>query len=500
MSGVKNATVSNNLSKTMQLLREGLDECAKRTENTGSVGRKSFDDLKKQVEGLAKNLVRDLPKELKVFLRGEEAQWQSLLQRFDDALAKGRADAQAADQKGMEYDNLKTQATEKIANMRRQASVIEDRISSKSGYCDSEYKQARELRKKAEAALEELRSASNLGGKELTLRQHGAVKYHEAQNLAQLAQQEYDRLLNLGRDRQEKQRIAEENERTAKMLKDDIASLQHRIEAKNYAKFGKDAYTSAEKREIKAINDLCGSGKFEEAIPCATSLKARLARAVQVIEDAQLAWENAKTAAENLLADANEELKKIDRKLLETFAGQPTNEIETMYRALASASDAFVKEDFAAVSDNVPTIMEKLRDFAEKAAANQALHKQREEVLEALMQALYDSGYNPPEYYLKDERNLLSDCVIVAATPNGVGDIRMKITLAGEVDFEVMNVPVGQESICVNAVRTLQKNASQAGVEFNVTNWGRAENQGKEHIDITPKLTTQKTIERTKQG
>ena len=500
MSGVKKANVETNLDKTMQLLRKALAESAKRTENTGNIGCESFNRLKDNVEGLAKNLVRELPEELKEFLHGEEAQWRSLLQRFDNTLAEGRAEAMAATQEGEKFQALKQKVKNKIIQLQNRGEDIMRRQRLEPQNFLSQQMQIVELRGKAKAAVAELVSASNLGGQELMLRQRSAMKYNEAQSLAQLAQQEYERLLNLGRDRQEKQRIAEENERNARMLNDDLASLRRRIEARNFAKFGKDAYTSFEKREIKAIDDLCNAGRFEEAIPRATALKAKLTRAVQVIEDAQLAWESAKKAAEKTLADANEELEKIDRAQLETFSGHPISEIGTLFEDLASAANSIAKEEFSSVSARVPDIMEKLRALAEKAAANQALHKQREEKMQALMQALYESKYEPPEYYLMDESNPLSDSVIVAATPNGVGNMHMKINLAGEVDFEVMNIPEGQESLCINAVREVQAKAKEAGVEFEMTDWGRAEKQGKEHIDIGARKGPTKVRTKDRQG
>ena len=113
------------------------------------------------------------------------------------------------------------------------------------------------------------------------------------------------------------------------------------------------------------------------------------------------------------------------------------------------------------------------------------------------MQAFFDANYDTPSYYMQDEADELSDLCVVAAAPGGVGDMRMQITLSGETRFEVGNIPEGSEQLCIDQIRDLQKRLAASDVRFDVTDWGRASNANKIHLDVRPKQTTvQTTIQR----
>ena len=100
--------------------------------------------------------------------------------------------------------------------------------------------------------------------------------------------------------------------------------------------------------------------------------------------------------------------------------------------------------------------------------------------------------------YQEENAGELDILYIKANAPNHVADFEMKVDLSGKVDFVVENVPEGQESLCIDAIRKMQEKLGPE-VKFEVTGWGRAEKQGKEHLGI-PQPPKKTQVQKTKQG
>ena len=473
MSGVKKATVTNSLNKTLNTVRKAVEDCAERAGRVGNTGRKDLDRKRAEAEKIEVNRV--LPPELKKFLAGETAQWEELLRRHDKALKDAGGLYQDASDKLQEYETRKSQSNREIDSIQNQANSIRYSVRGKDWYCDEEYKRAKKLRDDAEGVVGRMESNLSLAVDAQGLSQKSFAKYTETENVAGLAQQEYDRLVNLGNDRKEKERIREENERNAKLLADDLRSLKQRIESKDYRKFGDGAYSAGEQKLIDTVESLVAGGQYEQALKTAGGLKAKLAAAAEKIENAQLAWEAAKARAEKTLADANEEIAGINRGEIATYSGMDAGEVQAAFDEVDAAANAINAEDFAGAEAAIRQGMQKIRAIAEKTLKNKEDAERRLEIAQCVMQALYDSNYDEPQAYLEDDNNQLSDLHIVATAPGNVADMEMQVALNGEVSFEVKNIPAGQEHRCTGAIAALQEKLGEEGIDFGVTHWGRAE-------------------------
>ena len=305
MSGVKRATVTNSLNKTMSLVRESLKQCAERAEKIGNTGKKDLDRKRADAERI--EVIRELPPELREFLKGETAQWESLVRRHDETLKDAGQMYSDASEKLKKYESKKTKFGSEIDSIQKKADAIRFLLQGKDWYCDFENDEAKDLRRKAEKVVHDLEGHAHLCTEAQGIAQKCFAKYSESENLAQLAQNEYKRLINLGNDRKEKERIREENERNAKCLAGDLRSLKERIESRDFNKFGGGAYSSAEQKLLDSVEALVSAEKYEQALKEAGDLKARLVKAAEKIEDAQLAWETAKAAAEKAERKAAEQ-------------------------------------------------------------------------------------------------------------------------------------------------------------------------------------------------
>lgn len=489
MSGVKKATVTRSLSKTLGNVQKELNECAKRAEEVGNTGKKALDAKRSKIEKI--KLLRELPSELQGYLKDDTKQWKTFLRRFDESiLDAGKLYGNSAD-KLQAYASKKEKSDKKIVNILAEADSIRRSLKGKDWYCDEENKRANRLKSDAEKVVSGLRSDSLLCTEALNLSQKCFAKYTEAENLAELAQMEYNRLIHLANDRKEKERIKEENERKAKLMADDLQSLRNRIEAKDYRKFGGGTYSSGEQKLLDSFDALVAGGNYEQALKEAGDLKERLTNAAEAIENGQIAWETAKAAAEKALADAKEEISGFNRDEIAKYSGMNEGEIRAAFDAVNAAEAAIRAEDFAGAEAAVANGMEKIRTIIETTAKNREAAENRLEIARCIMQALYDANYDEPQAYLDDENDELSELHIVASAPGNVADMEMQVSLEGKVSFEVKNIPDGQEQLCKGAVQNLQEKLGNDGVIFDVTDWGRAEHSSK--AVIIPETVQQET-------
>lgn len=497
MSGIKGATVRSNLNKVVNTVRSGISECERAAADAQSIGRADFTRQFASAEHAHKGVKRQLPAEIRAFLQGETAQWESLLREHDKKFDEGGELAAQADQRIAEFRSRKQDAESRLEQVTRGVEDIRRALRGKDWYCDAENAEAKRLRSQAEGILAGMRQNVILGREAQSLQRESLSAFAESEQLAQEAGREYDRLLNLAGERRERQRIKEENERKARNLQGDLESLKRSIESKNFAKFGGAVYTASERHELEDVLRLIGNGRYENAIPRAEALRNRLSAAATTIDAAQRAWESDRLAAERALADAREEVLKVERGYLAKYSGAEEGEIAAVFSTIDSAVTDMQSENFDKAKERTAAAIEKLRRLKEKSDDNRRLAEEREEMAQAIMQALYDANFDTPEYYLQDDDNTLSDMCVVAAAPGGVGDMKLRIDLTGGTKFEVCNIPEGHEQLCIDQIRNLQKNLAESDIRFDMTDWGRAKDQGKVHVDVRPKAqTVQQTIQR----
>lgn len=497
MSGIKKATVSKNLNKALDSVRRGVEQCNKIADAANSVGREDLNQRSKDAQRVHDNVNRKLPEDIAPFVKGETAQWESILRRHDTAYENAVESTRSAEACETDVKAQCSQANQNLRTIERRVESLKRDIAGKDWYLDQENEEAKRLHREADDVLEQMRSNVSFAQKTQDARRKACSKLCESENLAQAAQREYDRLVNLAKDRQEKQRIAEKNQRDAMILDADLKSLRQDVESKNFKKFGAGLYTDSVKRELDAVKDLIVGRAYEDAIPRAQKLKERLNEISAEIESRQQAWSAAKSDAEKALSDARAELSGMDRTDIEVFSGLPKADLDALYQSLDDAARNISAESFQKASLQVAESIAKLRLVNESAVKNKNLAMDREDVANMVMQALCDCDYDTPNYYLIDEDDELSDLCVVAAAPGGVCDIKMRIDLNGNVSMEVANVPEGREQLCTAVIHNMQDKLAADDINFKMTDWGRAQDQNRVHLDITQRTQqVQKKIQR----
>ena len=319
MSGVKGATVRNNLNKVVQTVNAGLAECVRRASEAGAIGSSECARNRASAKHAHDGIKRFLPSDLKEFLRGETGQWESLVRRHDECFSAANGLVDSADGREREFQSRKQDGERQLDQIGAAVRRIQNALRGKDWYCEAENAEARVLRLQAEQVLSEMRRHVRLGRQAQELRRQSVARFSESESLAVDAEREYQRLVNLANERHQQQRIKEENERKARNLESNIVSLCRTIESNNYPKFGSGTYTREVCHEVEEVLRLIGNRAYEKALPRAEALKGVLAAAVAQIDAAQRAWETERLAAERTLADAREEVGKLSRDDLVAF-------------------------------------------------------------------------------------------------------------------------------------------------------------------------------------
>ncbi len=173
---------------------------------------------------------------------------------------------------------------------------------------------------------------------------------------------------------------------------------------------------------------------------------------------------------------------------LEKWAGQghPVDELRAMLR---NADALATRGDIAAAATMLEEAAGRREEIARGAEENRTAARRLRSVADAVMQALCDRHYNTPRFGEMQEGDPMSGIRIRADVPSadGLGNIRIDLHADGRADFEVENVPTGEEEVCRNVIGGLAEAVSAEGLELEVTDWGRAGGGGPREDQIQRK-------------
>ena len=162
-------------------------------------------------------------------------------------------------------------------------------------------------------------------------------------------------------------------------------------------------------------------------------------------------------------------------KELETWTGpeRPVDELRAMLRI---ASKLVESGDISVAATMLERAAARREEIERGADAGRAAAERLRSVADAVMQALCDRHYNTPLFGAIQEGDPMSGIRIRADVPSGDGrgNIRIDLHVDGRADFEVENVPTGEEEVCRSVIGGLTEAVAAEGLELEVTDWGRA--------------------------
>ena len=376
MSGVKKATVTHSLSRTVSMVRQGVAECTQIASATSSVGQGQYEAQRQKSASAHECVRRELPPELVSLLDADIGQWLSALKRHDEAYAAAREHAVEASSKMAQFQARQKQSDSRLNAIDAEVASIRASLQGKDWYCDAENARAERLRSEATRILSEMRQSLGLAREAHKLMQKAYVKLVESVELSCVAEREYDRLVNMGKERQEALRIKEENERKARGLLADLRSLRETMEQLDYARFGRGLYTPSVQMSLEEVVQQLAGGNATTYLAKAEEAKIKISEAIALVSDAQRKWKAEKLAAEKAVVDAREELSRLDRDAIAKYSGESAEELSRLYSSLNSIGFALEDEKFAYVVEEISSGLDRLHGIQERTSENMKLAQQ----------------------------------------------------------------------------------------------------------------------------
>ena len=338
--------------------------------------------------------------------------------------------------------------------------------------------------------------AARAGRTALANRTEAVRKLQQASDLARLARADYDAAAAVGpvvqdiyarvdllvAEARQAEHIREEQEQRATAQRQECDALFEQLGTLDHSRFAPGQYDEL-RHDVDRFYRAFDEGRFVRASQHAGVFLDRLRQLVAEVQNRQAEWQASRAAALSDWEAVAAEVAALDRAELTQWCGEPDS-LEAAYEAVAaaeqqlSAAQQLSAEQYDAARQSATAAVTQLRRLAEQAREQHARQDQRQQIATAVMQALYDLGYDTPCFQYAgtgpggadDE---LSDLTIYANHPGRVGDMQMRIGLDGHVDLNVQDIPEGQEVLCHQQLLQLQERLGQ-DVEFKITNWGRA--------------------------
>lgn len=284
-------------------------------------------------------------------------------------------------------------------------------------------------------------------------------------------------------------RIAEERRRVATSALAEARIAVDSLNAEDVDKFAPGTRNGLGDRVGQAETALA-SGDFEAVHRAVSEVVVEAQRIAQDSSQKRRKWDEDRAAALAAQGDVSSVLGSVDADLVSAWASD-RDAVESGRIAVSKVDALIVNESFDEAVATANSARDQLQSATATAAAAHGQNLRRQEIGEAVMDVLEDLGFD-----LSFEEGTRDTPLRIngqTATPDGRGDFDIEIPLDGEIDFEV-TAPEGDVS-CVNAIRSLQEQLAQRGIDWTVTDWGHAEG----HVDGASRTKTQsKTQTRTR--
>lgn len=476
MSGPKAADVRLKLNRALETIRRQMGDIASYSAVLEKLGASPRDAARSAAQRIADRASCGLPPEAKQVCPWELPEWAALQQRISELMGEAAQCDRQAELLRAEAEVLNREADQLLARATATCERVERNLGQQAHYLYEEDRQAAQARIDAEQALAQRGEATRRMQQVADQIKRARNAYDAVARLEPLLNAVRRRAESLVAESQAAERIREATHQQARALQQECASLVSRMEQLDHARFAPGAYDGL-RPDIARFEAAMQKGKHQRAIEHAGLFMDRLRQLAERVGGQQAEWDASRQAAENDLKAAQEEIGQMNREQLERWAGKP-EEVAAAYDQLADAGRRIEAGEFAETRQALAALVATLRELHKAAGENRARQEQRQEIANAIMQALYDLGYDTPRYEYAEvdaqgRENELSDLSVFAKHPGDVGDMAMSIHLDGHVALEVKDIPQGKEILCHEQLLGLQNRLGRE-IDFEITDWGRA--------------------------
>lgn len=480
MSGPKAADVRLKLERAHEAVRKQMEHISNNSARIMKLGNNNLASVASSAADAFHSLSNSAPTAAMMEFSPEESrQINENIINAENLVNKGRENqrkAQALEGNAIELKRKAQDTLMEAANLVE--SVARSIIRKGPHYLYEEDRMADEARKKAQEALQLEKQATKKLTEALDYSKAARNDFDSAATVIGNTKKMAQRIATVAQERATAARIAEENQRNATAYASSITSLVSAIETLNHQKFAPGSYSKL-KNEIAAFEKSFSSNDFAAASIAGKQLSKKLQDLEREISEVQMKFESALSSAQNNLNMARQEIETINQVELAKWSGQ-ADDVNRAFNQLVAAEQQIIQENFSGAESGIVASLTKIRELNAVAEANRINCEQRNEIANAIMNALYEQGYDTPSYYYAKQNAdgsdiELSDLTVFAKTPGTQGDMRMNINLDGKVNLEVEGIAEGEEAVCHQLIQNLQEGLA-GEIDFQMTDWGRAAN------------------------
>ncbi len=338
----------------------------------------------------------------------------------------------------------------------------------------------------------------------LTAKERKAVKLlEEAADLRRQAIGKYKSVSRNGDSVEENLKsieiIAQNKQKTqdeSKAYKDEIDQRMASLANIDCERFAPGAINQI-KNQVNTFNSAFSKKDFGICTKTGKTVVDALKEFVKNVTELKNKFEEAETNTRDHLKAAQDEFSSVDKAELKRWSGKAA-EVEQNFGDIDKASDEVNEaakkgnkpSAFAVPESKISGAVSALRDLIELANQNKHKFQERDAIRKAIVKALKQQNYDKPVAYYNEKLPdgspaELSEMVIYAQNPADTGDMRLRIDLEGKIGLEVFRHDKNgnEEEVtnqdarnCHNSVKQLGNNLREAGFNFEITNWGKAEN------------------------
>lgn len=409
-------------------------------------------------------------------------------------LAKQQADSIIS-----KAETLEKEAEAIRKNNQKEQSYITKEIAKLSSLSNKNPKEAiaktNDIHEKASKIIEKEREALFMLEQATDLRRQAEITYESIIKNSSELSKNIDFAENLALEKKK-------NQEKSRAINTEIKHLVERISSLDYERFipGKfEAVFSTLEKYNKALK----TNDEKVCIDLGNQIQNSLDNIYDEISEKIHLFEEEQLKAQALLNALTEELEQTDTSELSRWSAMP-EEVKFIEEALSNSTKKFKNinsngnkpEDFHSLEDDLIEATDGLRALNELARTNKIKFYERNEIKKAIIKALNSQDYDKPTYYYNEELEdgseaELSDLTIYAHNPAETGDMRVTVNLDGKVNLEIFRydedgneqeVTHQDASSCHQALINMGKELVNSGIDFTVTDWGKA----KEFEDTPP--------------
>lgn len=416
-----------------------------------------------------------------------------------------------------EADEIVKQASEleeKVKKIRNNSDTARDNIFSKireineiSVYkaqttencylnLDKEVHETNLLRKKVIELTEEETKAVGMLEQAADLRRQAMAKYKSVLRGGETAQEDLKTIENIAQNKQK-------NQNEANSYKNEIDERMKALSNVDVERFLPDGMSQIN-NQLNTFNKAYSGNNFQTCSSSGKALCETLKDLTKKATELKNAFDEAETNSRDHLKAAQDEFSSINIAELKRWSGKAT-EVESNFNDLEKASaeieEAAKKANkpkaFSTPEAKISGAVSGIRELIQLADQNKHKFQERDALRKAIVKALKLQNYDKPVAYYNEKLPdgspaELSDLTIYAQNPASTGDMRLKIDLDGKLGLEVFRHDKNgnEEEVtnqdahnCHNSVNRLGEALKEAGFDFEITNWGKAE--GIENTKIT---------------